>query len=98
MRAQRLGQWLLVLSLMSLIVACRTAPLPPASSATPSLTPITMFEVKSLPDSAPTPDGPTSGVRLTANIDGECPGTVKSNAGCMQPYAGEFVITALNGE
>ncbi len=98
MRAQRLGQWLLVLGLILPLAACRTAPLPPDLPATPSITPITLFEVKSLPDSAPTPDRPTSGVRLTANIDGKCPATENSNAKCMQPYAGEFVITALNGE
>lgn len=96
MRAQRLEQWLLVSSAILLVAACRTAPLPIESAALP-ITQITMFEVSSVPDAAPTPAGPTSGVRLTANITAKCTGVSKSNAGCVQPYTGEFVITAFNG-
>ncbi len=98
MRAQWLGRWLLVLSAILLVAACQPAPSPSGSLAVlPLITPIAMFEVNSVPAATPTPVRQTSGVRLTANIDGECTGAVESNARCVQPYTGEFVITALNG-
>jgi hypothetical protein len=98
MRAQRLGRWLLVLSALLLVAACRPTPLPSGLlAAPPPITSIAMFEVDSVPAATPTPVSQTSGVRLTANIDGECAGEAPSNARCVQPYTGEFVITALNG-
>jgi hypothetical protein len=38
-----------------------------------------------------------SGVFLMASIDMACTGVVWYGTTCMQPYAGEFVVTALNG-
>jgi hypothetical protein len=98
MRAQQLRQWLPVLSALLLVAACRPAPFPSGpSAAPPPITQIAMFEVKSVPAAASTPIRPTSGVILTATIDGKCVGPATSNAICVRPYAGEFVITALNG-
>jgi hypothetical protein len=38
-----------------------------------------------------------SGVVLLASITTACPGPARPGAMCSQPYAGEFVVTALNG-
>lgn len=89
MRAQRPGRGLLVLSTLLLMAACQPAQAPSA--------PMIPFDVNSVPASAPTPDRATSGVRLTASLFLRCAGVAESKAQCQQPYAGEFVITALNG-
>ncbi len=93
MRAQRLGMWLLALSVI-LVTACQP------SQTLSEIKPIAMFEVTHVPVSAPAPTPVTqtlSGVRLTANISPMCVGAAQSSAECTQPYAGEFVVTALNG-
>jgi hypothetical protein len=62
--------------------------------------PIAMFEVTPVSAVAPTPTPvrqTPSGVRLTANISPMCVEAARSNAECVRPYAGEFVITELNG-
>jgi hypothetical protein len=38
-----------------------------------------------------------SGVRLAVNISPNCAGAGWYGTQCTQPYAGEFVVTALNG-
>ncbi len=101
MRARRFGRWLLVASAMLMAAACqpaRSLSAPPAPRST--IMPIAMFEVTPVSTSVPvpTPVGQTpSGVSLAANISPLCAGAAQSNAGCVQPYAGEFVITGLNG-
>ena len=38
-----------------------------------------------------------AGIYLTANIGSTCASTTWYSPGCAQPYAGEFVVTELNG-
>lgn len=39
----------------------------------------------------------SSGIILLANIAAVCSGPARPGITCSQPYAGEFVVTALNG-
>ncbi|HSD82717.1 MAG TPA: hypothetical protein VLG46_02605 [Anaerolineae bacterium] len=95
MRAQQRGQWLLILSLIWLAVACQAAPSP--SVPPKSITPITVIEINAVPLLTPTPVRQASGVHLAANINQKCAEAAQPNADCVLPYTGEFVITELNG-
>jgi len=99
MRARQVGKWLLLVSSLLLVAACQSTQLdsvPPVAAS--AITPLAMFEVTAEAETASAPALTTaSGVYLTAYISPICPGTVRSNTGCVQPYAGEFVVTELNG-
>ena len=95
MRAQRWGQWLLVLSVIGLAAACQSAQ---SLSVPPTpITPITVFETNPVSTLTPTPAKQTSGVHLAVNINLKCAKAMQPNTECAQPYTGEFVITELNG-
>jgi hypothetical protein len=99
MRAQHFGKWLLLAGVMLVAAACQSAPTASLVSAQ-RIVPIAMFVVTPVPTPAPlpTPIWPqASGVRLSANIGPTCAGMAQGNTSCIQPYAGEFVITQLNG-
>jgi hypothetical protein len=102
MRAQRPGLWLLALSMVLLAAACQPADARTAPQTTaPTLVPIAMFEVTPVSTSTPvpTPAAQTpSGVYLNSQISPMCTGATRVMAECVQPYAGEFVVTELNGE
>ena len=101
MRAQQLGKWLIIVSTLVLVAACRPAQLGLApSAAVASIAPLAMFEVAAEAESTPLPAPiveSSSGVYLTAYISPMCAETVQPDTGCVQPYAGEFMITELNG-
>ncbi len=82
MRGRSIFGYLLVLSVIAL-TACQ----PAVSNAVPTVWP-------TIQSSTPISHG-GSGMHLTARIDSQC--VTQSGAECHQPYAGEFVVTALNG-
>ncbi len=101
MRAQRPGLWLLGLSMVLLAAACQPAESQsmPRSTA-PTIVPIAMFEVTPVSTSTPVPTPSAqapSGVYLNSHISPMCIDAARIMAECVQPYAGEFVITELNG-
>jgi hypothetical protein len=85
MRAKQILLWVLIFSAVGLAVAGQPVRLISASSA-----------VAALP--LPQASQFRSGVFLVASISPTCAGATWYSAACTQPYAGEFVVTALNGE
>jgi hypothetical protein len=97
MRARRMWFWLAIFSALMLAVAfqpvqSRSVPLPAATGA--------MYQVTPFPTRAPVPtpvSRTASGVRLAASVGPTCAVATQYGTQCVQPYAGEFVVTALNG-
>jgi hypothetical protein len=73
------------------LVACQPAYPISESPARPAVMPGVT------PAFASTPAQRESGVRLTAHIGPRCADDARTTDRCGQPYAGEFVVTALNG-
>jgi len=99
MRTRQSFMWLLILTAMATITACQPVQAISAPPILPAMVPIMAFEVTPVPTSTlvPTPVPQSeSGVRLTALIDTLCTSAARPDTGCVQPYAGEFVVTELN--
>jgi len=92
--------WLLILTLTTLVAACQPAQAISVPPLQPMALPGMALEPTPAPTSswvpAPVPQS-ESGVRLTARIDTLCANEARPGDECVQPYAGEFVVTALNG-
>jgi hypothetical protein len=87
----------MVLSFIVLAAAYQPAQ---SMSTPPSSAPNVAHKVTPVPTLAwvPTPVyQESSGVRLAANIGPACSGAIWPGSRCIQPYTGEFVVTALNG-
>ena len=99
MRARTFLMWLLILTVTTIVAACQPVQAISAPPLLPAMVPIVAFEVTPVPTSmlVPTPVSQSeSGVRLTALIDTLCTSAARPDTGCVQPYAGEFVVTGLN--
>jgi hypothetical protein len=96
MCARRFRIVLLILSVTFLTVACQPAQVLSAPLDMPAVMPIIAFEVTPASTSTPVLQS-ESGVRLVANISPTCIEAPQLDAQCVQPYAGEFMVTELNG-
>ena len=100
MRARRFLVWLLILTVTTMVAACQPAQSMSAPPTLPAVMPIMTVEITPAPTSMPAPNPvlhSESGVYLTARIGPLCARKAQSDVECVQPYAGEFVVTAPNG-
>ena len=100
MRARQLLTWLLVLIVATMTVGCLPMQLGSTAPIVPVVMPDPPLEITTDPASpqSPTPNlQGVSGVRLTAHISPMCAGEAQPGVECVRPYAGEFVVTELNG-
>jgi hypothetical protein len=86
MHPKRILLWLLILSLAGMTAVFQPARSISASavSSSAALQPSETYYT-------------TSGIYLTVSIGPACARAIWSGPECLQPYAGEFVVTALNG-
>ena len=82
MRAKQGLLWVLILSLAGLTMISQSARSVSATST--SIAPPQAYQYG-------------SGIFVTASISAACSWTIWNSLGCAQPYAGEFVVTELNG-
>jgi hypothetical protein len=91
--------WFGLIVMCAIVLAAAYQPVQ-SKSTTLSAAPGTTYQVTPFPTRAPMPTPVfqnASGVRLAANISPTCAGAAWYGSQCAQPYAGEFVVTALNG-
>ncbi len=97
MRAQQFWFGLII---FSVIVLAATYQPVQSKSTLVAAAPDATYQVTPFPTRAPMPTPVSqnaSGVQLAANISPTCAGAARYGSQCVQPYAGEFVVTALYG-
>jgi hypothetical protein len=97
MHTKRMWLWMLILSLAGTAIVCQPA-LAVSTPAAAALPGVSIAPLAMPPASGPMPvfQG-GSGIYLTASIGPTCTTAISFSQECRQPYAGEFVVTQLNG-
>jgi hypothetical protein len=97
MRTKQIFLWMLILSLASTAIACQ----PAFAVSAPAIAVLPGTSIAALampPASRPMPAFQGgSGIYLMASIGPTCTTANSFGPECRQPYAGEFVVTELNG-